>query len=406
MNILKIKEDFPILKRKIQGKRLVYLDNAATSQRPRQVLDKIREFDEKHNANVHRGIHQLSEEASEMYEEARKVVAGFVGAREDEMIFVRNATEGINLVAWAWAFRNIKKGEEILTTVMEHHANLVPWQQLAKSKGIKLQIVDVDDEGRLDMKDLERKLSKKTKLAAVVHVSNTVGTINPVERIVKMAKKVGARVLVDAAQSAQHVGVDVRKLKCDFLVITGHKMLGPMGIGGVYIKKERQVEMEVFLTGGGMISEVYKDRPAVWAKGVEKWEAGTPNVSGAIGLAEAVRYHQRLGMDKIREHEKELTRYSLDRLGEINGLKVIGPKDVEIRGGAVTWVMEGIHAHDVAQVLDNEGVAVRSGHHCTMPLHERLGITASTRASFYVYNTKEDVDRLVEGLEKVKKVLG
>jgi len=406
MNILKIKEDFPILKRKIQGKRLVYLDNAATSQRPRQVLDKIREFDEKHNANVHRGIHQLSEEASEMYEEARKVVAGFVGAREDEMIFVRNATEGINLVAWAWAFRNIKKGEEILTTVMEHHANLVPWQQLAKSKGIKLQIVDVDDEGRLDMKDLERKLSKKTRLAAVVHVSNTVGTINPVERIVKMAKKVGARVLVDAAQSAQHVGVDVRKLKCDFLVITGHKMLGPMGIGGVYIKKERQVEMEVFLTGGGMISEVYKDRPAVWAKGVEKWEAGTPNVSGAIGLAEAVRYHQRLGMDKIREHEKELTRYSLDRLGEINGLKVIGPKDVEIRGGAVTWVMEGIHAHDVAQVLDNEGVAVRSGHHCTMPLHERLGITASTRASFYVYNTKEDVDRLVEGLEKVKKVLG
>ncbi len=406
LDVKKIKQDFPILKRRIEGKRLVYLDNAATSQRPRQVLDKMREFDEKHNANVHRGIHSLSEEASEMYEEARRVVAGFVGAREDEMVFVRNATEGINLVAWAWAFRNIKKGEEILTTVMEHHANLVPWQQLAKRKGIKLQIVDVDDEGRLDMKDFEEKLSKKTRLVAVGQVSNTTGTINPVERIVKMAKRMGAKVLIDSAQGAQHVGVDVRKLKCDFLVIAGHKMLGPMGIGGVYIKKEVQAEMGVFLTGGGMISEVYKDRPAVWAKGVEKWEAGTPNVSGAIGLAEAVRYHERLGMEKIRQHERELTKYALDRLEKIKGLEIIGPKKVEIRGGAVTWVMEGIHAHDVAQVLDSEGIAVRSGHHCTMPLHERLGIVASTRASFYVYNDKKDVDRLVEGLEKVKKVLG
>lgn len=403
MNIEKIKEDFPILKRKIHGKRLVYLDNAATSQKPRQVLEAVREFQEKHMANVHRGLHTLSEEAGEMYEQARRTIAGFVGAEAEEMILVRNATEGINLVAFAWGLRNLKKGDEIVTTVMEHHANLIPWQQLTKAIGAKLKVVEVTDEGVLDMKDFERKLSKKTKLVAVVHISNTTGTINPVKEIVRMAKRVGAKVLIDGAQSVQHLGLDVKKIGGDFLAFSGHKMLGPMGAGGVYVKKVRQEEMGVFMTGGGMIKEVSKER-AKWADGVEKWEAGTPNVSGAVGLAEAVKYHERLGLKQIRRHEKELTEYALKRLEEVKGVRLIGPREVKIRGGVVTFVMEKIHAHDVAQILDSEGVAVRSGHHCTMPLHRRLGLLSSTRASFYIYNTKEDVDRLIEGLKKVKKV--
>jgi cysteine desulfurase/selenocysteine lyase len=255
----------------------------------------------------------------------------------------------------------------------------------------------------LDLKDFERKLSKRTRLVAVGHMSNATGTIHPVERIVRMAKRVGAKVLIDGAQGVQHVGIDVKRIGCDFLAFSGHKMLGPMGIGGVYIKKARQREMGPFMTGGGMIKEVSKQR-SKWADGVEKFEAGTPNVSGAVGLAEAVKYHERLGMEKIREHEKELARYALAKLEKIEGLRIIGPKDVNIRGGVVTFVMEKIHAHDVAQILDSEGVAVRSGHHCTMPLHRRLGLVSSTRASFYIYNTKEDVDRLVEGLKKVKRV--
>ena len=405
LNINKIKQDFPILNRKINGKKLVYLDNAASSQKPIQVIEAVSEYYEKHNANVHRGIHTLSEEASLMYEESRKTVAEFIGARSDELVFVSNATEGINLVAWAWALRNLKKGDEILTTEMEHHANLVPWQQVADKVGAKLRVVGVMDEGVLDVKDFESKLSKKTRLVAVVQVSNTTGVINPVERIVKEVKKVGAKVLIDSAQGAQHVGVDVKKLGCDFLVIAGHKMMAPMGITGLYIRKEIQEEVGVFMTGGGMISEVHKDK-SVWAKGIEKWEAGTPNVGGAIGLAEAVRYHNKLGLKNIREHEKKLTKCALDKIAKIEGIKIVGPKDIEIRGGVVTFTVDGVHAHDVAEVLNSEGIAVRSGHHCTMPLHERLGLTATTRASFYVYNDTKDVDRLVEGLEKVKRVLG
>ena len=303
LNIQKIKQDFPILQRRINGRRLVYLDNAATSQRPVQVIKAVVDFQKKHNANVHRGLHTLSEEASGLYEKARETAAQFIGANTDEIVFVRNTTEGINLVAQTWAKTNVGKGE-ILATVMEHHSNILPWLQL----GLKVRFVDVTDEGVLDMKDFKKKLTKKTKLVAVGHMSNMTGTINPVEEIVRMAKKVKARVLVDAAQSVQHLGVDVKKLGCDFLAFSGHKMLGPMGIGALYLKKERQEEMGPFLTGGGMISEVYLDKPAVWAKGVEKWEAGTPNVEGAIGLAAACEYHQRLGMTNIRQYEKELTK--------------------------------------------------------------------------------------------------
>jgi len=403
LNVKKIKEDFLILNRKVNGKKLVYLDNAATSQKPEQVLKAVREFQVKHMANVHRGLHTLSEEASEMYEEARKTVASFIGAKADEVVFVRNATEGLNLIAWAWAFKNLKKGDEILTTVMEHHSNFIPWQMVGKVTGAKVRVVDVTDEGVLDMKDFEEKLSKKTKLVAIGHMSNTTGTINPVEKIIKMAKKVGSRVLIDGAQSVQHIGVNVRDLGADFLVFSGHKMLGPMGIGGVYIKKEVQKEMGVFMTGGGMIKEV-SNKSAKWAEGVEKWEAGTPNVAGAVGLAEAVKYHKKLGMVNIQKHEAELTKYALKRLKKVEGIRIIGPEDVKIRGGVVTFVIDGIHAHDVAQILDSEGVAVRSGHHCTMPLHKRLGLISTTRASLYIYNDKNDVDRLIKGLGKVKRV--
>ena len=399
LNIQKIKQDFPILQRRINGRRLVYLDNAATSQRPVQVIKAVVDFQKKHNANVHRGLHTLSEEASGLYEKARETAAQFIGANTDEIVFVRNATEAINLVAQTWAKTNVGKGE-ILATVMEHHSNILPWLQL----GLKVRFVDVTDEGVLDMKDFKKKLTKKTKLVAVGHMSNMTGTINPVEEIARLAKKVKARVLIDAAQSVQHLGVDVKKLGCDFLAFSGHKMLAPMGIGALYIKKERQEEMGPFLTGGGMISEVYIDKPAVWARGVEKWEAGTPNVEGAIGLAAACEYHQRLGMANIRQHEKELTKYALKELARFKEIKIYGPKDVHFRGGVVTFSFKGVHAHDVAQILDSEGVAVRSGHHCTMPLHQRFGLTASTRASFYIYNDKKDVDCLVAALDKVKGV--
>lgn len=403
LDIDRIKKDFKILDRTVNGKRLVYLDNSATSHKPKQVLDAEREFSEKHNANVHRGLHALSEEASEMYEEARRVVAGFINASEEELVFVRNATEGLNLVAFSWGLKNLKPGEEVISTVMEHHANLIPWQQVCTKTGATLRVVDVTDEGIIDMKNFDNKLSKKTKLVAVGHMSNTTGTINPVEVITRKAKKVGARVMIDAAQSIQHIGIDVKALKNDFLAFSGHKMLAGMGIGGVYLSKEVQKEMDPFMTGGGMIKEV-SNHSANWAEGVEKWEAGTPNVSQAVGLAEAVRYHQKLGLKNIREHEKKLTSYALKKLVKVDGLRIIGPREVNIRGGVVTFVFDKIHAHDVAQILNSEGVAVRSGHHCTMPLHKRLGLVSTTRASFYIYNDEKDVDRLVKGLEKVKEV--
>jgi len=401
-DVKKIKLDFPILRRQVNGKPLVYLDNAATSQRPKPVLEAIRDFDTQHNANVHRGLHTLSEEASAMYESSRATVAGFIGAPADELVFTRNTTEAINLVAAAWARHNLQPGEEILSTVMEHHSNILPWLQL----GVTMKFVDITDEGILDMKDFAKKLTKKTKLVTVGHMSNATGTINPIETIIKLAKKVKARVLIDAAQSVQHLGIDVKQVNCDFLAFSGHKMLGPMGIGAVYLKKERQEEMLPFMTGGGMISEVYLDQPAVWAKGAEKWEAGTPNVSGAIGLAAACEYHNRLGMINIRAHEKELTEYGLKQLSRIKGLRLVGPKDASIRGGVLTFVFDQYHAHDVAQVLDSEGVAVRSGHHCTMPLHQRLGLVSTSRASLYIYNDKSDIDRLIEALDKVRSVLG
>ena len=403
-SVAKIRHDFPILSQKVHGKRLAYLDNAATSQKPKAVIEAISRYYRRDNANVHRGLHQLSERASEAYEQAREKVAGFIGARADELVFVRNATEGLNLVAQAWGQNNLKRGDEIVSTIVEHHSNLIPWQRLAKAKGAKLKLAGVDKNGCLKIDELKRLITKKTKIVALTHMSNTTGEIMPVEEIVKIAHKVGAVVVIDAAQSTPHLPVDVNKLKCDFLVLSGHKMLGPMGIGAVYLNLKLQKEMEPYMVGGGMISRV-EPQTASWAAGVDKWEAGTPNVEGAIGLAAAVDYLRHLGMASVRKHEQALAKYALKKLSKVKWLRVIGPLNTARRGGVITFVAKNAHAHDVAQILDSEGVAVRSGHHCTMPLHLRLGLVSTTRASVYVYNDKDDIDQLMRALKKVEKVL-
>jgi cysteine desulfurase/selenocysteine lyase len=403
-SVAKVRHDFPILSQKVHGKRLAYLDNAATSQKPKAVIEAISRYYRRDNANVHRGLHQLSERASEAYEQAREKVAGFIGARADELVFVRNATEGLNLVAQAWGQNNLKRGDEIVSTIVEHHSNLIPWQRLAKSKGAKLKLAGVDKNGCLKIDELKRLITKKTKIVALTHMSNTTGEIMPVEEIVKIAHKVGAVVVIDAAQSTPHLPVDVNKLKCDFLVLSGHKMLGPMGIGAVYLNLKLQKEMEPYMVGGGMISRV-EPQTASWAAGVDKWEAGTPNVEGAIGLAAAVDYLQRLGMVNVRKHEQLLAKYALKKIAQVKWLRIIGPLDTTRRGGVITFVAKNVHAHDVAQILDHEGVAVRSGHHCTMPLHLRLGLVSTTRASVYIYNDKDDIDQLIRALKKVEEVL-
>jgi len=407
MNVKKIQEDFPILQRKIHGKKLIYFDNAASTQKPRQVLDAMTRYYENHNANIHRGVHTLSEEASDMYDEAHKKVGKFINAKYplEEIIFVRNATEAINLVMYGWAMHNLQEGDEILSTVMEHHADIVPWQ-LLKDKGIVLKFVDINDDGTLNMDDLKEKISNKIKLVTCVHSSNVVGTINDVKQIGKIAHKHGALFLVDAAQSVPHMHVDVRKIDADFLVFSGHKMLAPMGTGALYGKKAILEKMNPFLAGGDMIKEV-KLQESKWNDLPWKFEAGTPDVGGAVGFGAAIDYLNKIGMKNIRQHEKELTKYALDKISEIKGIKIYGPIDPEIRGGLITFNLEGIHPHDVASLLDSEyGMAIRSGHHCAQPLTERLGTYATCRASFYIYNTKEEIDVLIEGLKKVKTIFG
>ena len=406
-NIKKIREDFPILSRKINGKPLIYFDNAATTQKPKQVLNALNNYYENHNANIHRGVHTLSEEASDMYDEAHKKVGKFINAKHpmQEIIFVRNATEGVNLVMYGWAMHNLQKGDEILSTVMEHHANIVTWQ-LLKEKGVVLKFADINENGTLNMDDLKEKITNKTKLVTIVHSSNVVGTINDVKQIGKIAHKHGALFLVDAAQSVPHMPVDVRKIDADFLVFSGHKMLAPMGTGALYGKKAILEKMHPFLAGGDMIREV-KLEGSKWNDLPWKFEAGTPNVGGAVGLAAAINYLNKLGMKNIRKHEMELTKYAIDKISEIEGIKIYGPTDPEIRGGLITFNLEGIHPHDVASLLDSEyGVAIRSGHHCAQPLTERLGTYATCRASFYIYNTKAEIDVLVKGLKKVKQIFG
>ncbi|HEX2313576.1 MAG TPA: cysteine desulfurase [Thermomonospora sp.] len=411
-----IKKDFPLLSRTVRGGRpLVYLDSGATSQKPRAVLDAEREFYERHNAAVHRGAHLLAEEATDAFETARATVATFVGAVPGEIVFVKNATEGINLVAYAMSnaatagpeaerFR-VGPGDEIVVTEMEHHANLVPWQQLCRRTGATLRWFGVTDEGRLDLDELDTLVNERTKLVALTHQSNVLGTVPPVRRIIDRAHAVGALVLLDAAQSVPHQPVDVRSLGADFLAFSGHKMLGPSGVGVLWGRRELLEALPPFITGGSMI-EVVRMEGSTFLPPPQRFEAGVPMTAQAVGLAAACDYLSELGMDAVAAHEEELTAYTLERLGEIPGVRIIGPRTTEARGGTVSFVVDDLHPHDVGQVLDELGVAVRVGHHCAWPLCRRYGIPATTRASLYVYNTTADVDALADGVRHAQKFFG
>jgi len=422
-DVKKTREDFPILKRKINGKKLVYLDNAATSQKPIQVINSMVDYYKNHNANIHRGVHTLSEEATEMVDKARDKVAGFIGAnKSEEVIFVRNASEGINLVMRGWGELFLKKGDKVITTEQEHHSNLVPWQVLVEKTGGELGVVEVDEEGGLKIEGntvvkigsnfkmgaLKSLLDEKVKLVVLTQVSNLLGSINDVRELVKIVRSMApeALVLMDGSQSVPHMPVNVKEMGVDFFVFSGHKMLGPTGSGVLWGKVKLLSKMSPMLYGGDMISEV-KLTGSKWNKLPSKFETGTPNIAGIVGLGAAVEYLEDLGMDKVREHEKELLEYGLSELEKLEKkgiLEVYGSKKSEIRGGVITFNVKGVHAHDSAQVLDSFGIAVRSGFHCAQPLAEKLTKGATVRASFYVYNTKEEIDFLIEKIPEILKV--
>jgi cysteine desulfurase/selenocysteine lyase len=402
-----VRNDFPILSRLVNGKPLVYLDNAATSHKPRQVIDALVDYYERYNSNVHRGVHTLSVEATEHYEEARGKVARFINAPEPEhVIWVRNTTEAINLVAKTWAKANVHAGDEILVTEMEHHSNLVPWQQLAAEQGATLKFIALDDDYKLDLSDLDSLLTPKTRIVAITHMSNVLGTITPVEQLIEAAHRVGAVVLLDAAQSVPHLPIDVQKLGCDFLAFSGHKMLAPTGIGCLYVRGELLDEIEPFLYGGEMVLAVTFET-ASWAPLPMRFEAGTPNIADAIGMGAAVDYLQALGMDNVRQHEVALTRYAVERFRELEEVTTFGTADIEMRGGVVSFYLDSVHPHDLGQVLDSHGIAIRTGHHCAMPLvRSRLHVPATARASFYLYNTESEVDALIDGLKATMDYFG
>ncbi len=404
----RIAADFPILQTfTSRGKRLVYLDSAASSQKPKAVIDALVDYYSRYNANIHRGVYEIASLATDAFEEARAKVARFINAAEPaEVIWTRNTTEAINLVAFSWGMQNLKAGDVILTSELEHHSNLVPWQQIAAKTGATLRFIEVDAEGRHVLDDLDAKL-QGVKLVAVSHISNTLGTILPLERVIPAAHAVGAIVLVDGAQSVPHMAVDVRALDIDFFTASGHKMLAPTGIGFLYGKRALLDAMPPFLTGGDMIKEVgYREtsfNELPW-----KFEAGTSNIADAIAMGAAVDYLTTIGMDWIREHEIALTRYALAKLApfESRGLEIYGPRDANERGGVISFNFADIHAHDLASILDTEGVCVRAGHHCTMPLMEKMGWPATARASFYLYNTEADVDALIVALDKAATIFG
>ena len=408
-DIAAIKADFPILKRQIRGNnRLIYLDSGATSQKPNSVLDAERDFYVNHNAAVHRGAHQLAEEATELYEGAREKVATFIGAQVDEVIFTKSATESINAIAYSLGNStpgskfHIKAGDRIVVSEMEHHANLIPWQELARRTGAELVWFKVTEEGRLDLSDIDELITSRTKVVALTHQSNVLGTINPLDQITKKAREVGALFLLDACQSVPHYRVDVTTLNVDFLAFSGHKMLGPTGVGILWGKKELLDEMPPFLTGGSMIETVTMES-ATYLDAPKRFEAGVPNMAQAVGLGAAVDYLNRVGLDAIHAHEVALTQKALEGLQTIQGLSVIGPKDLEMRGGVVSFAVEGIHPHDLGQALDQYGIAVRTGHHCAWPLMRRFKTVATTRASFYLYNGFDDITALVDGVERARK---
>jgi cysteine desulfurase/selenocysteine lyase len=400
-----IRADFPILQQSNErGQRLAFLDSAASSQKPRQVIEAVDRYYRESNANIHRGVYALSEKATAKYEEARHLAADFIGAASPrEIVFVRNTTEGINLVAQTWGRRHVGAGDLIVVTTMDHHSNLVPWQLLAEAVGAEIAGVRLTPDGLLDLDHLDELLAHGPNLVAFPHVSNTLGTINPAAEIARRAHAAGAIVVVDAAQSAPHLPTDVRAIDADFLALSGHKMLAPMGSGVLYGKLDLLEALPPWMGGGGMIRKVEIGK-STWADVPARFEAGTPAVADAVGLGAAVEYLQALGMDRVREHERVLTAHALDELGKLDGLAVFGPLDADQRAGVISFEVDGIHPHDVAAILDAENVAVRAGHHCCQPLMDHLGVVATTRASFSVYNDHEDVERLVAGIRKAQQI--
>ena len=401
-----IRKDFPILQRETRpGVPLIYLDSTATAQKPASVIEAMDTFYRHSNANIHRGVHVLAEEATALYEQAREKVAGFINApSEREIVYTRNTTESINLVAYTWGRANLNPGNLVILTEMEHHSNLVPWHILAAEKGIRLEFISVTSGGLLDMESYRKLLAQQPRLVAFTHMSNVLGTINPAAEIIKMAHEAGAVTLVDGAQSVPHLGVDVQALDVDFLAFSAHKMVGPTGIGALYGKAKLLEAMPPFLGGGDMI-KVVKLRSFKPNDIPYKFEAGTPAIAESVGFGAAVDYLTRVGLKNIAAHEHEITEYALERLEEVPGLKLLGPS-ADKKGGVAAFTLDQIHPHDVAQILDGDGIAVRAGHHCAQPLHEKFGIPASTRASFYLYSTKGEVDRLIDGLYKVKRYFG
>ncbi len=407
LDVQALRADFPVLSREVNGHPLVYLDNASSSHKPVQVLDAVRDFDAHHYSNVHRGVHTLSQEATDAYEAARTTVAAFLGGRHDELVFTKNATEAVNTVAGS--FGNARAGErfalgpgdEVCVTEMEHHSNLVPWQMLCERTGATLRWFPLTDEGRLDLSELDALVNERTKVLAFVHQGNLLGTVNPVDVLVARAREVGALVLLDGSQSAPHMPVDVHALGVDFYVATGHKMLGPSGVGLLWARPGLLDAMPPFMGGGSMI-EVVQMASSTYAKAPERFEAGTPVITQAVGLAAACDYLTAVGMDRVAAHEGVLTARLLEGLRTVQGVRVIGPDTTEARGSAVSFVVEGVHPHDVGQSLDELGIAVRVGHHCAAPVCRRYGVPATARASTYLYNTEAEIDALVEGLERVK----
>jgi len=403
-DVAAIRADFPILRTSAHGKPLVYLDNAATTQKPQAVLDALADYYAKSNANVHRGVHYLSGRATDLFEEARAKVARFIGAAEPrEVIFTRNATEGINLVAQTWGRANVRAGDEILISAIEHHSNIVPWYMLCAEKGATLRVIPMFDNGELDVEAFARLLSPRTRLVAISALSNALGTVTPLPEIIRAAHAAGALVLVDGAQAAYHMPVNVRALDCDFFALTGHKLYGPTGIGALYGRAALLEDMPPWMGGGDMIASVTFER-CTWNVIPNKFEAGTPDISGAIGLGVAVDYVSGIGMDRIQAYEQELLAYGTDALSQVDGLKIVGT--AARKASILSFVMDGIHPHDVGTIVDREGVAIRTGHHCAQPVMDRLGIPATARASLAMYNTREEIDALVAALQKARKVFG
>jgi len=406
INIESIRNDFPILKRKVHNdKPLVYFDNAATSQKPIQVINSISNYYLNYNSNIHRAVHELAEESTAAYELTRDKVAKFINVKNrEELVFVRGTTEAINLVAYSWGRQNVQKDDIVVTTEYEHHSNIVPWQLLTKEKGAKLEYIGVDDNGELILDQLDTYLDTgKVKLVTFSQMSNVLGTMSKTEEIVKKCHQKGVLVLVDGAQSVPHLKVDIQKLDCDFFAFSAHKMLGPTGVGVLWARKELLEKMVPFNAGGDMIREVHKYE-TTWNDLPYKFEAGTPNIADVIGFSAALDYLEKIGMDKVREHEVELTRYALDKISAVKGIVLYGPPDVAKRGGVISFNLGDIHPHDLATIIDEDGIAIRSGHHCAQVLMERLDVSATSRASFYIYNTKEEVDVFIKSLNRAREL--